>query len=194
MNGCRLIYPLVTTFVDGEGSAEERALVSAHLQECTACRERIAAESATRQLLRTHAAVARAMSVSSEWRPNVWRLGRPWLPVRPRTLVLGLAIGACSVGVWNRPLEAAVVGVISDSFCRLDHHRIASRVSATAHSCTLGCVERGATLVLISEGRVYQIRNQDFPTLKTFAAKRVKVSGTLRGEAITIASLAPADL
>jgi hypothetical protein len=108
--------------------------------------------------------------------------------------VLVLAGGiAAGVGLWTRPLEASVVGVIGDSRCGASHDDVVGR-DVNDHDCVLGCVARGAAFVLIADGRVYQIRNQELPTLRTFAAARVKVSGQLHGESITVAALAPANL
>jgi anti-sigma factor (TIGR02949 family) len=58
MPSCREIDPLVTPYVDGEATADERAVLFAHLSACPPCRERAEAEAAARDALR-----------SGVWRP-----------------------------------------------------------------------------------------------------------------------------
>ena len=53
MASCRDIDPLVTPYIDGEATAEERALVAAHISACPPCRQRADAEAYARATLRT---------------------------------------------------------------------------------------------------------------------------------------------
>jgi anti-sigma factor RsiW len=52
MSICSSIDSLVTPYVDGELTVRERGLVDAHLERCSLCQSRIAAESAVRDLIR----------------------------------------------------------------------------------------------------------------------------------------------
>ena len=53
MPSCREVESLVTPYVDGEASPDERAVVDAHLAKCPPCRQRTAAESAARDTVRS---------------------------------------------------------------------------------------------------------------------------------------------
>jgi anti-sigma factor RsiW len=53
MPGCREIDPLFSAYVDGEATADERALVDAHLRACPKCRHQTALQDAVRQTVRT---------------------------------------------------------------------------------------------------------------------------------------------
>lgn len=53
MPSCREIDPLVTPYVDGEATPDQRAIVDAHLSACPPCRRRAEAESAARDTLRS---------------------------------------------------------------------------------------------------------------------------------------------
>jgi anti-sigma factor (TIGR02949 family) len=53
MPSCRDIDPLVTPYVDGEATADQRATVDAHLSACPPCRRRAGAEAAARDSLRS---------------------------------------------------------------------------------------------------------------------------------------------
>jgi len=148
------------------------------------------AESAARYVLHAHAAVARTMGAPPTWRPRVWRLGQPGLRVHPRALLLVALLSAGLLVLWLRPAQASAIGVIGDSVCQ-HKHLFTERFNVDDRACTLGCVKRGAAFVLITDTRVYQIRNQDLPELATFASMRVRVTGRINGDVISIASIAP---
>ena len=192
MNTCQVLDLVVTPFIDDECTAEERAIVVAHLSECAECRGRVEAESTARHVLHAHAAVARTMGAPPVWRPRVWWLGRPGLRVHQRALLLTAALATGLLVLWLRPAQASAIGVIGDSVCQ-HKHLFTERFNVDDRACTLGCVRRGAAFVLITETHVYQIRNQELPELATFANVRVRVTGTITGEAIAIKSIAAAD-
>jgi hypothetical protein len=192
MTTCHVLDQLVTPFVDGECTAEEQAIVTAHLKKCAECRRSVEAESTARHVLRAHAAVARTMGAPPAWRPRVWWLGRPGLHVNPRALLLAAALVTGLLVLWLRPAQASAVGVIGDSFCQRKH-LFSERFNVDDRTCTLGCVKRGAAFVLVTDRKVYQIRNQELPELATFANVRVKVTGTINGEVIAIKSITAAD-
>jgi len=189
---CHELDRLVTPFIDGECTEEERTEVLAHLRQCQGCRFRVEAESTAKHVLHAHAAVARTMGVAPAWRPRVFRLGKPALPVHPTLMLLFAVIGAGLLGFWLRPTPVRAVGVIGDSFCQHEH-RFTTRFNVDEHTCTLGCVKRGAEFVLVTDRQVYRIHNQQLPELAAFANRRVKVKGTWDGDRIVVASMAAAD-
>lgn len=72
-------------------------------------------------------------------------------------------------------------GTISDSHCGAKH---------AAPGDTDGvnkCVKGGAKYVLVSDGKVYELDAQD--KVAAHAGKSVKVTGELKGMAITVASV-----
>lgn len=191
MNTCHSLDLLLTPFIDEECTAEEQAAVTAHLVECKQCRQRLEAESKARHVLHAYAAAARTMGAPPTWRPRVWRLGQPGLRMHSRALLLVAAFAVGLLVLWLRPVQASTIGVIGDSWCQ-HKHLFTERFNVDDRTCTLGCVKRGASFVLVTETRVYQIRNQDLPELVTFAGTRVKVTGRVTGEAISITSIAVA--
>jgi hypothetical protein len=180
---------LATPFVDGESTEAERTAIVAHLGQCQSCRTRAEAESAAKHVLQARAAVARRMGIAPAWRPRVVRLGQPALPVHSiPLLLLAAAVGAGLVGFWLRPTTVLAVGTIGDSFC--DHeHRFSARFNVDDRECTLGCVQRGAEFVLVTDTQIYRIRNQRLPELAAFANQRVKIQGTLDGDQIVVARM-----
>src|SRR5690242_11386763 len=75
-------------------------------------------------------------------------------------LLVGSAFGA----------ENTWTGKITDSMCDKDHSMMATGgKEPDAKECTLACVKGGSKFVFVSNGKVYEIANQDMPELKTFA-------------------------
>jgi anti-sigma factor RsiW len=81
MPNCREIEPLVTAYVDGETTPADRALVTAHLEQCPPCRASAARQSAARAVVRDR---ARALVASTP--PPVALRGRCMPPVRARSI------------------------------------------------------------------------------------------------------------
>jgi hypothetical protein len=110
------------------------------------------------------------------------------------TLVLVCAVGAPAA-------EQTWTGVISDSNCGAMH---ASGEHGTGkitdRECVIGregdpnlpgCVSAkyGAKFVLVVDGKVYKISNQDYAGLRVHAAHTVRVTGELAGDTIKVASM-----
>ena len=190
MMACRELDRLITPFIDDECSPMERAGILAHLRQCRECRTRVEAESTARHVLHAHTAIARTMGVSPPWRPRVLRLGRPTLPVRPALLLAFAMIGAGLIALWFRQTPVLAVGVVGDSFCER-HHMFTTRFDVNERECTLACVRRGAEFVLVTDTRVYRIRNQQLPELGGFAAVRVEVRGIMDGDRLVVSRMTP---
>ena len=75
-----------------------------------------------------------------------------------------------------------ITGVVSDSHCGLKHS------TAGNAGCVEHCVSGGATYVLVSNGKVYQLDAQD--KFKGLGGKEVTVTGKLKGTNITVSSVA----
>lgn len=187
---CHDVDQLVTQFIDGECAAAERAAVVAHLHACDGCRRRIDAESTAKQVLHAHATVARTMGIAPSWRPRVFRLGRPALPIRARSLsVIGGGAGIALLAVWLRATPVVAVGVIGDSSCAHDHRGFTTRFNVGERECTLGCVKLGAEFVLVTDTQIYRIDNQKLPELASLASRRVQIKGKLDGDRIVVRSI-----
>ena len=76
----------------------------------------------------------------------------------------------------------AITGVVSDSHCGAKHS------TAGNAECVEHCVSGGATYVLVSNGKVYQLDAQD--KFKGLGGKEVTVTGKLKGDSITVTSVA----
>ena len=78
-------------------------------------------------------------------------------------------------------------GKISDSACGAKHEEAAEGQGVMAdRDCTQACIRGGSKYVLVVDGKVFQIANQDNKDLATHAGHAVKVTGELKGNEITV--------
>jgi len=89
-------------------------------------------------------------------------------------------------------LAATWTGQISDSACGTTHAKMLAEHKdlKTDKDCTLACIKGGSKYVFVSEGKVYNISNQKLAALKTHAGETVKVTGTMKGDTITVSKIA----
>ena len=104
-----------------------------------------------------------------------------------RISYLGLAVflGAGLILAVPKGASKTFLGNISDSMCGLKH----MMPGKSDKDCTLECIKSGSKYVLAdpATGKVYQLSDQKGPV--QFAGQKVKVSGTLKGDTITVTSI-----
>jgi len=97
-----------------------------------------------------------------------------------------VSITILALGCISWAAGKSYTGVVSDSNCGAKH----ATASADAAACVAKCVSGGGKYVLVSKGKVYQLDPQD--KFADFAGKEVKVTGTLKGDALTATDVAAA--
>jgi hypothetical protein len=86
--------------------------------------------------------------------------------------------------------EQTWTGKISDSACGAKHEEAAEGQGVMAdRDCTQACIRGGSKYVLVVDGKVLQIANQDNKDLATHAGHAVKITGELKGNAITVSKI-----
>jgi len=81
-------------------------------------------------------------------------------------------------------------GKISDSACGAKHEEAAEGQGVMAdRDCTQACVRGGSKYVLVVDGKVLQIANQDNKDLATHAGHAVTITGELKGAAIVVSKI-----
>jgi hypothetical protein len=86
--------------------------------------------------------------------------------------------------------EQTWTGKISDSACGAKHEEAAEGQGVMAdRDCTQACIRGGSKYVLVVDGKVLQIANQDNKDLATHAGHAVKMTGELKGNAITVTKI-----
>jgi hypothetical protein len=90
--------------------------------------------------------------------------------------------------------EQTWLGEITDSACGAHHESGAENVPPPpAKECVAACVRGGSTYVLLVDGKVLQIANQQAPGLADLAGSKIKVTGELKGNAITVTKMEKAQ-
>jgi hypothetical protein len=107
-------------------------------------------------------------------------------------LSLGLFAGLAS---FAAAAPATMTGMISDSMCGASHAKMMSMhkdAKMTERDCTLACVKGGGKYVFVSDGKIYQISNQDLAALAKEAGEPVQLTGDVNGDTITVSKVAMA--
>jgi hypothetical protein len=108
-----------------------------------------------------------------------------------RTFILALA--ALAILLANTGASAAEqtwTGKIGDSACGAKHEEAAENQGVMPdRDCTQACVRGGSKYILVVDGKVLQIANQDNKDLATHAGHAVKLTGELKGGAITVSKI-----
>jgi hypothetical protein len=86
--------------------------------------------------------------------------------------------------------EQSWTGKISDSACGAKHEEAAEGNGVMPdRECTQACVRGGSKYVLVVDGKVLQIANQDNKDLATHAGHTVKLTGELKGSAVMVTKI-----
>jgi len=86
-----------------------------------------------------------------------------------------------------------MLGTISDSVCGASHAKVIDRdkhAKITERECTLACVKYGAKFVFVSNGKVYNVVNQNFGALRAHAGESVRLTGNVYGDTVTVSEIA----
>jgi hypothetical protein len=105
-----------------------------------------------------------------------------------RVLALAIAVAAVAAGSLSAHLKAADkkwTGKISDSMCGKSHGDNGGTI-AKDHDCTVKCVKGGAQYVFIVGEKIYKLADQKNPALEQGAGHTVEITGTMKGDTITI--------
>lgn len=107
----------------------------------------------------------------------------PFNPLPTLAVLLVSATLASAEQTWT--------GRIADSACGAKHESGGEMGDEmNDRDCTLACVKGGSKFVLVVDGKIYKIANQDNAELKAHAGETVRVTGELKGDTITAASIA----
>jgi hypothetical protein len=101
-----------------------------------------------------------------------------------KKLSLMFSLGAIFAAAgWAETLS----GTVGDSMCGAKHEA----AGASDAACVKKCVKGGASPVIISDGKVYQISADSRAKVMPLLGMKVTVDGKVDGETIDIASVEP---
>jgi hypothetical protein len=87
----------------------------------------------------------------------------------------------------NTGADTTLTGIVSDALCGAKH----SMTSMSGADCTRMCVKGGQGFALVVGDKVYNLRG-DSAELDKYAAQKVTLKGKLKGDTVTVDSVAPA--
>jgi len=100
---------------------------------------------------------------------------------------LGLFVALAS---FASAADKTWTGQISDSMCGASHAKMTSaHPGMTDWDCALACVKGGGKYVFVSDGKVYNIANQDLALLQTHAGHTVQLTGDMKGDTIMVSNI-----
>src|SRR3954451_18075810 len=106
-----------------------------------------------------------------------------------KTAVLVVA-AVVLISALPQAAEQTWTGNISDSACGKKHEEAAEGNGVMPdRDCTQACIRGGSKYVLVVDGKVFAIANQDNKDLATHAGHHVKVTGELKGSTITVSRI-----
>ena len=113
------------------------------------------------------------------------------LPTSDYRLLIALAaVFVLGTAALSYAAEQTIAGQISDSACNRKHESGAENVPTPPDAeCTMDCVRGGSKFVLVTADKIFQIANQDLAALKTHAGHKVKMTGELKGESLTVSKI-----
>ena len=107
-----------------------------------------------------------------------------------KTSAFVIALALVAAPAVSFAAEQTWSGKISDSACGAKHEEAAEGQGVMPdRTCTEACVRGGSKYVLVVDGKVLQIANQDNKDLATHAGHLVKMTGELKGSAITVSKI-----
>ena len=103
---------------------------------------------------------------------------------------VALAVAVSAPAFAQKAPEQTWKGKISDSNCKEKHpageHEGKKMTDA---DCTAICVKKGAKYVFVSDGKVYQIANQNSKQIASHAGHEVELTGSMKGDTITASQI-----
>lgn len=83
--------------------------------------------------------------------------------------------------------DQSLTGKLGDSLCGATHNPVAEHgKQINDRECTLACIKKGGKYVLVDNGKVYAIENQDFKGLQQNAGQPVTITGEVNDGVIVI--------
>lgn len=108
-------------------------------------------------------------------------------PMKMPCLLLTVALfgGAASLGA-----EQTWTGKIGDSACGARHEEAAEGQGVMPdRECTQACVRGGSRYILVVDGKVLKIANQDSKDLAAHAGHTVTITGEMKGDQVTVSKI-----
>ena len=106
--------------------------------------------------------------------------------------IMGMALAILLGSTLAYGAEKTWTGKISDSMCGASHKSAIEHggKKLTDRECVQACIKDGGKYVFVSQGKVYDISNQDDPDLAEHAGHTVHLTGEMTGNSIQVSKIA----
>ena len=89
---------------------------------------------------------------------------------------------------------ATHAGAVRPAPCGMKHDSGAENVpTPPANECVANCIRGGSKYVIVANDKVFQIANQNAAGLADLAGSKVKITGELKGDTVTISKIEKAQ-
>jgi hypothetical protein len=106
--------------------------------------------------------------------------------VKKGIIFIGLVLASLCV-VYANGAEQTWIGEITDSACKFEHVPVAEGEPVLpSPECVKVCLRGGSKYVLLVDDKLFDIENQKHPDLEKLAGRKVKLTGELKGNSITV--------
>jgi len=102
-------------------------------------------------------------------------------------LAATVLLGTVSILAQTNGTQKTLTGVVSDSMCGQTH----MMKDKSAADCTRYCVKQGTKYALVVGKSVYTLEGHE-GELDKYAGQKVTLTGTVKGETVTVSSVVPA--
>ena len=105
--------------------------------------------------------------------------------------LLGTALAVLIGATFAFGAEQNWKGKISDSMCGASHKSAIEHAGKklTDRECVEACIKDGGKYVFVSNGKVYNIDNQDYAGLAEHAGHSVSLKGEMTGDTIKVSDI-----
>jgi hypothetical protein len=105
--------------------------------------------------------------------------------------ILGMALAIFVGAAFASGAEQTWKGKISDSMCGASHKSAIEHAGKklTDRECVQACIKEGGKYVFVSDGKVYNIENQDFADLAEHAGHSVSLTGEKTDDTIKVSKI-----
>jgi hypothetical protein len=99
--------------------------------------------------------------------------------------ILGLALGGAAIVLAQ---QGSFTGTLTDSMCGTTH----MAKDKTPADCTRMCVKDGMKYALSVDKKLYTLEGHE-PDLAKLAGQKVTIKGSVKGDTVTVESVAPTN-
>ena len=100
------------------------------------------------------------------------------------TMAIAASLVTISLAAQEKAAEEKWTGNISDAMCGKSHGANGGTLQKD-HDCAVKCAAKGSYVFVVGD-KIYKIADQKMKELEMHAGHKVEISGTMKGDTITV--------